>query len=203
MDVKTIDLLGALNIKLKKRSFLVTYHPLTANPSAGFLELLELLQALEKYEDCSIIFTMPNADADGLQLAKTLKTFADAHINTYYFSSLGQEKYFSCLSNFDAVIGNSSSSLLEAPSFKIPTINIGDRQKGRLKAESVIDCEAKKENIQQAIQKALSPEFIKKTQKTNKNPKNPKPQKTQKTQNHFQKWPYFGFFGSLLLKNED
>ena len=83
-----------LNIKLKKRSFLVTYHPLTANPSAGFLELSELLQALEKYEDCSIIFTMPNADADGLQLAKTLKTFADAHINTYYFSSLGQEKYF-------------------------------------------------------------------------------------------------------------
>ena len=156
-----------LNIKLKKRSFLVTYHPLTANPSAGFLELLELLQALEKYEDCSIIFTMPNADADGLQLAKTLKTFADAHINTYYFSSLGQEKYFSCLSNFDAVIGNSSSGLLEAPSFKIPTINIGDRQKGRLKAESIIDCEAKKENIQEAIQKALSPKFIKKIQKTN------------------------------------
>ena len=77
---------------------------------------------------------MPNADADGLQLAKTLKTFADAHTNSYYFSSLGQEKYFSCLSNFDAVIGNSSSGLLEAPSFKIPTINIGDRQKGRLKA---------------------------------------------------------------------
>ena len=156
-----------LNIKLKKRSFLVTYHPLTANPSTGYLELSELLQALEKYEDCSIIFTMPNADADGLQLAKTLKTFADAHTNSYYFSSLGQEKYFSCLSNFDAVIGNSSSGLLEAPSFKIPTINIGDRQKGRLKAESVIDCEAKKENIQEAIQKALSPEFIKKTQKTN------------------------------------
>ena len=66
-----------LNIKLKKRSFLVTYHPLTANPSASHLELSELLQALEKYEDCSIIFTMPNADADGLQLAKTLKTFTE------------------------------------------------------------------------------------------------------------------------------
>ena len=156
-----------LHIKLKKRSFLVTYHPLTANPSASHLELSELLQALEKYEDCSIIFTMPNADADGLQLAKTLKTFTEAHINSYYFASLGQEKYFSCLSNFDAVIGNSSSGLLEAPSFKIPTINIGDRQKGRLKAESVIDCEAKKENIQGAIEKAISPEFIRKTQKTN------------------------------------
>ena len=83
-----------LNIKLKKRSFLVTYHPLTANPSAGYLELLELLQALEKYEDCSIIFTMPNADADGLQLAKTLKTFADAHINSYYFSSLDRKNIF-------------------------------------------------------------------------------------------------------------
>ena len=108
---------------------------------------------------------MPNADADGLLLAKNLKTFADAHTNSYYFSSLGQENYFSCLSKFDAVIGNSSSGLLEAPSFKIPTINIGDRQKGRLKAESVIDCEAKKENIQAAIETALSPEFIRKTKK--------------------------------------
>ena len=120
---------------------LVTYHPVTLSKQAGFADLETLLKALEYFTDCKIIFTMSNADTDGLKITNKIKTFVKKNKNTYFFSSLGQKKYFSCLNYFDALIGNSSSGLLEAPSFRIPAINIGPRQEGRLKADSVINCE--------------------------------------------------------------
>ena len=100
----------------------------------------ELLAALADLQDTAIIFTMPNADTGGRALLEKIKVFCAGHENAYWFSSLGHESYLSCLAQVDAVVGNSSSGLTEAPTFKVATINIGDRQLGRLRAQSVIDC---------------------------------------------------------------
>jgi GDP/UDP-N,N'-diacetylbacillosamine 2-epimerase (hydrolysing) len=119
--------------------------------------------------DYKIIFTLPNADTDGREILKMIENFCLYNNNCRAFTSLGQLRYLSCLKHVDVVVGNSSSGLLEVPSFKIPTINIGDRQKGRLKADSVIDCAPIKNEISSAIRKAVSSEF-KKSCKLVKNP---------------------------------
>ena len=108
------------------------------------------------------IITKANADADGRIINKLLDDFALTHDNVAVFESLGAVKYLSALKYADMVIGNSSSGLVEVPSFKIPTVNIGDRQKGRLKAESVIDCAPSEISINQAIDLASSEAFKKK-----------------------------------------
>ncbi len=102
---------------------------------------------------------MPNADTEGRILIQIIKNYISRRHNAISFISLGQTKYFSCLKFVDGVVGNSSSGLLEVPSFKKGTINIGDRQAGRLKAESVIDCKPTKNSIVQAIKKLYSSEF--------------------------------------------
>lgn len=147
------ELEKALNLKFWKRNLLITYHPVTIEGSDNSIEqMTELLSALEYFHDVNLIFTMPNADTGGLELNSLVKQFVRKNSNSNLFSSLGQLKYFSCLSFVDGVIGNSSSGLLEAPSFKIGTVNIGERQKGRLKAKSVIDCPPEKDKIKKAIQ---------------------------------------------------
>ena len=148
-----------LNIRLNRTSFLVTYHPVTLEKDYGLSGLNNLLNALNCFPDSTICFTLPNADTNSSLITKGIKNFLETHSNSFLFSSMGQDKYYSCLKHFSAVIGNSSSGLLEAPSFKIPTINIGKRQDGRLKATSVIDCEAQEDDILNAINLALSPTF--------------------------------------------
>ncbi|MBX9838771.1 UDP-N-acetylglucosamine 2-epimerase [Silvanigrella sp.] len=140
-----------LKLKFKKKNLLITFHPVTLENLTSCQQMGELLKALTLRKDCLLIFTMPNADQDSKILAKMIEEFVKENDNSVLFQSLGQLLYLSCLSQVDAVIGNSSSGLLEAPSFRKATINIGDRQKGRLKASSVIDCEPNFESIRSAL----------------------------------------------------
>ena len=104
--------------------------------------MVNLLAALDRFPQAKVIITFPNADVEGRHLIEQIKAYAASNKERVFLtSSLGQLKYLSALQHVDVIIGNSSSGLLEAPSFKKPTINIGDRQKGRIKADSVIDCD--------------------------------------------------------------
>lgn len=153
------DLEASLGIKLLARNLLVTFHPVTLENATGEGQMNELLTALSHLPNTGIVFTSPNADPDGRMFLKKIKAFCMQRENAHCFDSLGQERYFSCLANMDAVVGNSSSGLTEAPSFKIATVNIGDRQLGRLKAASVIDCAPTQQAIREALDLVYSPEF--------------------------------------------
>jgi len=129
----------------------------------------EILMALKELKNTHLIFTMPNADTDGRIIFKMIEDFVNNHPHAKSFTSLGQLRYLSCIKHVDGVIGNSSSGLAEVPTFKKGTINIGDRQRGRIKAESVIDCKPTTKSISDAIKKLYSSEFQQKL-KTVKNP---------------------------------
>lgn len=162
---------ASINFKLdKKYAFLVTFHPVTLEKATSSEQIQQLLDALDKIEDCKIIFTKANSDTDGRIVNQMIDEYIVRNASkAICFTSLGQLRYLSALQYVDAMIGNSSSGLLEAPSFKIPTINIGDRQRGRIMAESVIQCDSSSQDIEAAINKAISIEF-KKTLKTVENP---------------------------------
>ena len=150
----------SINFKLKRINFLVTFHPVTLDSSSAEEQFNELLQAVDKYENTAIIFTKPNADTDGRIIIQMIDEFVSKNsAKAIAFTSLGQLRYLSAIQYMDVVIGNSSSGLIEVPSFKIPTINIGDRQQGRVKAISVIDCDANEFDIEKSIQKAMCPKF--------------------------------------------
>lgn len=153
------DLEVALGIKLGKTNLLITYHPETLEKISPEEQISELLTALESFKDINLIFTSPNADMGGSKVKIAIDHFIKSNPNAHLFQSLGQKKYFSCLAYFDAVVGNSSSGLLEAPSFQRATVNIGNRQKGRLMAKNVINCPCNSELIKDAITKSLSSEF--------------------------------------------
>ena len=131
----------ALDFSLGERNLLITFHPVTLEQNSSLKQMKELLTALKLQERTKLILTMPNADTEGRVLFGMIEEFVRQNPErAKAFTSLGQLRYLSCLQHVDAVIGNSSSGLAEAPSFRIGTVNIGDRQQGRLKAESVIDC---------------------------------------------------------------
>ncbi|NQT27642.1 UDP-N-acetylglucosamine 2-epimerase (hydrolyzing) [candidate division KSB1 bacterium] len=154
------ELEKTLGFNFGKKSLLVTYHPVTLEKESSKQQFGELLDILEDLGDTKIIFTAPNADTDGRVLHLMLDNFTLHHQeNTIVFKSMGQLNYLSTLQFVDGVVGNSSSGLAEAPTFKIGTVNIGDRQKGRLKADSVIDCKPTKESIEQAINTLYSSDF--------------------------------------------
>ncbi|MBT5088149.1 MAG: UDP-N-acetylglucosamine 2-epimerase (hydrolyzing) [Deltaproteobacteria bacterium] len=159
----------ALGFEFREKNLLITFHPVTLEHGTSVGQMDELLSALEKLDDTLLIITMPNSDTDGRVLFKMIEEFVVKHPHAKSFISLGQLRYLSCIKNVDGVIGNSSSGLAEVPSFKKGTVNIGDRQKGRLKAESVIDCEPNIKSIRNAIQKLYSFEFSLKL-RTVKNP---------------------------------
>ncbi|OMI15888.1 UDP-N-acetylglucosamine 2-epimerase [Leptospira weilii] len=160
--LKKEELESSLNIKLKRNNLLITFHPVTLEESTAKAQMIELLSSLETLSlETGLIFTMPNADTDGRIIFELVKEFTSSHSNAWHFTSLGQTRYLSCLQFVDAVVGNSSSGIIEAPSFKIGTINIGDRQKGRLKAKSIIDCEPKKTEIIDAFKRLYSSDFQK------------------------------------------
>lgn len=155
------ELERALNFNLASKSLLITFHPLTAERDLSEDQLKELLQALDALFDTSLVFTLPNADAGGRSMIKMIEDFVHTHTNARAYKSLGQLLYLSCVAQVDGVVGNSSSGLLEVPSLKKGTINIGDRQQGRLKASSVIDCQPTSSIILQAIERLYSDEFRK------------------------------------------
>ncbi|PJA19190.1 MAG: UDP-N-acetylglucosamine 2-epimerase (hydrolyzing), partial [Deltaproteobacteria bacterium CG_4_10_14_0_2_um_filter_43_8] len=122
-------------------------------------QVTELLAALDILEDTHLIFSMPNADTGNKVIFNKIENFVATHANARAYTSLGQLRYLSCMYHVDGVVGNSSSGLAEMPSFKKGTINIGDRQKGRLKAESVIDCIPERQSILNAAHKLYSSDF--------------------------------------------
>jgi GDP/UDP-N,N'-diacetylbacillosamine 2-epimerase (hydrolysing) len=154
-----VELEEAVHFKLGVKNLLVTFHPVTLETSTSADQMSELLAALERLEDTHLIFTMPNADTEGRVLLDMIERFVAVHPNARAYTSLGQLRYLSCIKYVDGVVGNSSSGLTEVPSFRKGTINIGDRQQGRLKAESVIDCAPDRQSITSAIQKLYTPAF--------------------------------------------
>lgn len=154
-----VELEDALSISFRAKSLVITFHPVTLDKASAEAQMAELLNALSGLSDTTLIFTLPNADNDGRVLISMIENFVKKYPNAVSFTSLGQLLYLSCIANCDAVIGNSSSGLLEAPSFKKPTINIGDRQKGRLRASSVIDCDPVSDAITSAITLLYSKQF--------------------------------------------
>ena len=149
----------AIEFKLKNKNLLITFHPVTLENNTSKNQMNELLHSLSELKDTGLIFTMPNADTDSRVLFKMIQDFIRKNKNAIVFSSLGQLRYLSCIKYVDAVIGNSSSGLIEVPYLKKPTINIGDRQKGRLKADTIIDCNPERLSINNAIKKAFSNDF--------------------------------------------
>lgn len=148
---------AALGIPPRAHNLLITCHPETLAMERSLARLDELLAALgELGPDYALVFTGPTPDSEGRAFAKRVETFVGEHENAILRTSLGQKIYFSALTHCDAIVGNSSSGIYEAPSFKIPTVNIGDRQNGRLKADSIIDCAAERAEIARAIVKALA-----------------------------------------------
>jgi GDP/UDP-N,N'-diacetylbacillosamine 2-epimerase (hydrolysing) len=154
------ELMEKTGIKFSNKSLLVTYHPVTLENQTSQKHFQSLLSALQDLKEVYLIFTMPNADSDGRIIKKMIDKFvANNKERSISFISMGHLNYLSTLQFVDGVVGNSSSGLGEAPSFKIGTINIGDRQKGRIKAKSVIDCNPTEESISQAIKKLYSVDF--------------------------------------------
>lgn len=157
LDRQTLE--AALDFKLGSRNLLVTFHPVTLDKQSSANQMSAMLAALDELEDTHLIFTMPNADTGGHELAAMLEDFTRSRPHTRLHTSLGQLRYLSCLQFVDGVVGNSSSGLAEAPSMHIGTVNIGDRQKGRLSASSVIHCEPDLGSICTALQQLYHPAF--------------------------------------------
>ncbi len=167
-NIKRLKLLSkeefekSIDFNLNKKNILVTFHPVTLEKATAKKQFQELLLAIDELEETNIIFTKANSDTDGRVINQMIDEYVLKNSKkAVCFTSLGQLRYLSALQYIDAVVGNSSSGLLEAPSFKIGTINIGDRQKGRISSESVINCKETKEEINKAFEQLYSKEFQK------------------------------------------
>lgn len=149
-----------IQFKIDDNTILVTYHPVTLGKHTAEQDINDFLAALEERPELRIIFTMPNSDTGGQAITDAINTFVEKHFDrARAFKSLGVKRYLSVMRQVAAVVGNSSSGLLEVPSFGIPTLNIGDRQNGRIACESVYHCETDKESVTKGLDKVLSAEF--------------------------------------------
>ena len=165
-NLNKLDLLTKKELELRmgftfsKRNLLVTFHPVTLEHATSEIQFSALLSALDSFTEVKVIFTKPNADTDGRKIIQLIDDYVSKNKDRCIsFVSLGQLRYLSLLKFVDGVVGNSSSGIIEAPSFKTGTINIGDRQKGRIKAKSVIDCEPDSHSIIDAINLLYSNTF--------------------------------------------
>ena len=155
------EFVKSIDFSLNKKNILVTFHPVTLEKSTSKEQFQELLNSIDELEDTNIIFTKSNSDTDGRVINQMIDTYVSRNNNTISFKSMGQIRYLSALKFVDAVVGNSSSGLTEAPIFGIGTINIGDRQKGRINLSSVINCNPTKESISNAFNELYSERFQK------------------------------------------
>lgn len=147
----------SLNFRLNDKCFLCTYHPVTLSNMSSEIQVLSLLQALDDYKDYHIIFTYSNSDTNSQIIIKRIQEYVDQNQGRCMFiPSLGQRRYFSVLKYVKAVLGNSSSGIIEVPSFGIPTLDIGDRQKGRIAADSVIHCGYSIDEIKGGLKKVVT-----------------------------------------------
>jgi len=150
----------SLEFDLGDYFFVVTYHPVTLAEESPKEAFSSLLDALDSFPNYKVILTYPNADDGGRQIMDMLKEYgAENRARVLTIASLGQQRYLSAVKHCRAVIGNSSSGIIEVPSFLRPTVNIGMRQKGREAAQSVIHCGPNSQSIREAIDKAISPDF--------------------------------------------
>lgn len=164
------ELEDSIHFVLGDKTLLVTYHPVTLEDSTAAEQCNNLLEVLETYSDYRIIFTLPNSDTDGRIIMDLIHGFVEKHADrSIAFTSLGKVRYLSALRYVSAVVGNSSSGIIEVPTFGIPTLNIGNRQKGRIAAKSVINCGTSREEIAKGLQIILS-ETIKEMAKKQNNP---------------------------------
>ena len=153
------ELEDSLGCKLGSRYAVLTFHPVTLEYNTAEAQTDALIEAIARFPDITFLCTKANADTEGRVINRKLEEYAKEHENVYLFDSLGAKRYLSALQYALFAIGNSSSGLAEVPSFGIPTINIGDRQKGRMQGASVINCLPDTESIEKAIFRALSHEF--------------------------------------------
>ncbi|WP_250278540.1 UDP-N-acetylglucosamine 2-epimerase [[Clostridium] colinum] len=164
-NVKKLKLLSkeeleeSINFNIKKNTIVVTFHPVTLESISSKEQFKSILDAINRIENINVIFTKANADTDGRIINDMIDEYVDKNKNAIAFDTMGQIKYFSAIKYVDAVVGNSSSGIIEVPSFGIPTVNIGIRQKGRITCDSVINCKVEVSEIKKAIEKALSHEF--------------------------------------------
>lgn len=150
-----------INLKLRKIIVLITFHPVTLENTTSKKQFSELIKAINKVDNLTVIFTKPNADMDGRVISELIDSYVvENSKKSVSYVSMGQKLYLSAIKYSDIVIGNSSSGLIEVPSFKKATINIGDRQKGRIKGCSVIDCDPIESSITKSINTALSENFV-------------------------------------------
>ena len=163
------ELQEELNIIFKGKVALVSYHPETLEKSKNTKNFDNFLNSLKKLRNFTFIFTMPNADLGYKYIVNKFKKFVKKNHNSIFVKSLGHRKYFSLCKYSDIVIGNSSSGIIEIPSFKKPTLNVGSRQDGRLKSGSIIDCSHNTNEILKKVTLAFSKKFYKKIKKI-KNP---------------------------------
>ena len=156
-----VEFESSIDFKLNKRNVLITFHPVTLENNTSEAQFNHLLSALDQLEEVTLIFTKPNSDKDGIIISNQIDNYVKNHSDkAVAFISLGQKRYLSALQYMDVVVGNSSSGIIEVPLFKIPTINIGDRQKGRLMPKSVINCLPIEAAITNALHQAFSSEFL-------------------------------------------
>ncbi len=161
------ELSESLKFDLSGRFAVLTFHPVTLEPDTAGQEFQQLLESLDDFQDLKIIFTKSNADTGGLLINQMIDEYAEKHADRCVsVFSLGLVRYISALSIADAVIGNSSSGIYETPTFSVPTVNIGDRQKGRIQAKNIINCRPEHNDISEAIKKALSKEFREEVRET-------------------------------------
>ena len=147
----------SLNFKMTDKCFLCTYHPVTLSNMSSETQIMNLLQALDDFKDYQIIFTYSNSDTNSQIIIRRIQEYVNHNLNRCLFiPSLGQRRYFSILKYTKAVIGNSSSGIIEVPCFGIPTLDIGDRQKGRIAANSVIHCGCSNEEIMKGLAKVIA-----------------------------------------------
>ena len=149
------ELCKDLGLNLDKY-FVVTYHPVTLNNNIQMSDFKNLLLALSAYKDYQVIFTKSNADSGGNKINSLIDEYVKTHNNARSFFSLGTKRYLSLAKYSSAVIGNSSSGIIEAPALLIPTVNVGERQKGRVRVKSIIDCKDDKDSIIKAINRAIN-----------------------------------------------
>lgn len=149
-----------IGFAIDDHTILVTYHPVTLGNRTVKEDIDDFIAALDEKKDLRIIFTMPNSDTGGQAIVEAINAFVDKnHQRAKAFKSLGVLRYLSVMQQVTAVVGNSSSGLVEVPSFRIPTLNIGDRQKGRIAADSVYNCNTDKASILQGLDTIMSPTF--------------------------------------------
>lgn len=163
-NIKNVQLLERKELCRKfgeifeKPYVMVTYHPVTLQKESAVSQFEKLLNVIEQFRECNYVFTYANADMGGKKINKMIENYVEGHTNTIAFVSMGQIGYLSALKYCKMVVGNSSSGIIEAPSFHVPTINIGERQAGRVKAETVFDCKCEEKDMKRVFKRILENE---------------------------------------------